>query len=172
MQNGDHHADERDWVQSVFKRTQTLRTRSYWGNCVVVLSLSKALSKSIWAAVWLGSQDSGNCQYELCNVYSGSSTHPLHFQVRQETCLCTSTVLQLCVYSVDKWERQPWQQRPQPRCNNYYFTATMQQLWGNLVGTMGQLTTTPPYARSAHALACPPLSKSKFKFKFKSESKI
>ena len=50
--------------------------------------------------------------------------------------------------------------------------ATMQQLWGNLVGTMGQLTTTPPYARPDHALACPSLFRFKFKFKFKINIKI
>ena len=33
---------------------------------------------------------------------------------------------------------------------------TMQQLWGNLVGTMQRTTTTPPYARPTFALALNP----------------
>ena len=33
---------------------------------------------------------------------------------------------------------------------------TMQQLWGNLVGTMQRTTTTPPYARPTSALALNP----------------
>ena len=45
--------------------------------------------------------------------------------------------------------------------------ATMEQLWGNLGGTMGQLTpTTPPYARTGHhALACSPSSASSTKLR-------
>ena len=135
----------------------------YWGNCGAVLNLTRPTVLEYWKK-WVP-------QTMHCTFKSGR-------KLAYALALCCI----VCVCSVDKWEEQPWQQRPQPRCNNYVHCmcihshdATIMGKFSRHDGTAKLVTTTPPYARPAHALACPCLFEFRFiiefKFKFKSRFK-